>query len=85
MDHVNNAVYADWLDEAVIGAGDPDTTRAIPRLIRLEYAAAADPGAQLRADLWPQHEGWSYRLRDEAGQELLRARLERGSRPAASA
>ena len=22
MDHVNNAVYADWLDEAVIGAGD---------------------------------------------------------------
>ena len=85
MDHVNNAVYADWLDEAVIGAGDPGTTRAIPRLMRLEYAAAADPGAQLRADLWPEQDGWSYRLRDRAGDELLRARLERGGRPATTA
>jgi acyl-ACP thioesterase len=82
MDHVNNAVYADWLDEAVIGAGDPGMTRAIPRLMRLEYVAAADSGAQLRADLWPEQEGWSYRLRDLAGHELLRARLERGGESA---
>ena len=41
MDHVNNAVYADWLDEAVIAAGDRAATRAIPRLARLEYAAPA--------------------------------------------
>ena len=44
MDHVNNAVYADWLDEAVIAAGDLPATRAIPRLARLEYAAPAEPG-----------------------------------------
>jgi acyl-CoA thioesterase FadM len=77
MDHVNNAVYADWLEEAVIEAGDPGATRAIPRLMRLEYAAAADPGARLVADVWPAQAGWAYRLRDEAEHELLRARLER--------
>jgi acyl-CoA thioesterase FadM len=77
MDHVNNAVYADWLEEAVIGAGDPGATRAIPRLMRLDYASAADPDAHLVADIWPAETGWAYRLRDEAGHELLRARLER--------
>ena len=48
MDHVNNAVYADWLDEAVIAAGDPAATGAIPRAMRLEYALAAEPGATPR-------------------------------------
>lgn len=77
MDHVNNAVYADWIEEAVIDAGDPDTTRAIPRVMRLDYAAAAEPRADLEADLWPAEAGWAYRLRDGAGREVLRARLER--------
>lgn len=81
MDHVNNAVYADWLEEAVIEAGDPEATRAIPRLMRLDYAAAADPGANLVADLWPAAAGWAFRLRDGSGRDLLRARLER-ARPA---
>ena len=45
MDHVNNAVYADWLDEAVQGAGGTVAVRAVPRLARLEYARAAAPGA----------------------------------------
>ena len=46
MDHVNNAVYADWLDEAVLAAGEAVArrSRAIPRLARLEYARAADSG-----------------------------------------
>ena len=35
MDHVNNAVYADWLDEQVIGAGGRAAVRAVPRTIRL--------------------------------------------------
>ena len=38
MDHVNNAVYADWLDEAVLAAGGEAAVRAVPRLARLEYA-----------------------------------------------
>jgi acyl-CoA thioesterase FadM len=76
MAHVNNAVYADWLEEAVIAAGDPTATRAVPRVARLEYAAPADAGAQLTADTWPTTDGWSLRMRDGAGLELLRARLE---------
>jgi acyl-ACP thioesterase len=74
--HVNNAVYADWLEEAVVAAGGEPATRALPRALRLEYAAPADHDSRLRAETWPTAEGWSYRLSDEAGQELLRARLE---------
>jgi len=78
MAHVNNAVYADWLEEAVIAAGDTLATRSVPRLARLEYAAAADAGATVAAHVWRAADGWSYRLRDSAGQDLLRARLEGG-------
>ena len=75
MDHVNNAVYADWLDEAVIGAGDPACVRAVPRVARLEYARSAEPAATLSGAVWPAHGGWAYRLSDAAGSELLRAHL----------
>ncbi|MGZ8437235.1 MAG: acyl-[acyl-carrier-protein] thioesterase [Candidatus Limnocylindrales bacterium] len=82
MGHVNNAVYADWLDEAVIAAGDLAATRAIPRLARLEYVAPAEAGAAVVADVWPEPAGWSLRLRDDTGRDLLRARLETGDRTA---
>jgi acyl-CoA thioesterase FadM len=76
MDHVNNAVYADWLDEQVIAAGDPDAVRLIPRVIRLEYARAAEAGATVAADVWRDDHGWSCRIADHGGTDLLRARLE---------
>ena len=76
MAHVNNAVYADWLDEAVIATGNTEAIRTLPRLVRLEYAAAADIGSQLVAETWQTNDGWSIRIHDGAGQELLRARLE---------
>ena len=75
MDHVNNAVYADWLDEAVIAAGDPAAVRAVPRLARLEYARSAEPDASLSGEVWPADGGWAYRLSEAAGPELLRAHL----------
>ncbi len=75
MDHVNNAVYADWLDEAVQGAGGIGAVRAVPRLARLEYARAAAPGASVDAAVWRDGEAWSCRLGDDEG-DLLRARLE---------
>jgi len=77
MDHVNNAVYADWLDEAVMGAGQMASVRAIPRLARLEYAAPAAAGSEVDAEAWPDGGGWSFRLHD-GERELLRARLEPG-------
>ncbi|MFL5675526.1 MAG: acyl-[acyl-carrier-protein] thioesterase [Chloroflexota bacterium] len=85
MDHVNNAVYADWLDEAIIGADDGRAVEAIPRLARLEYARAAAPGATVVADVWRDGPAWSCRLSDPEG-DLLRARLEplTGSRESAS-
>lgn len=83
MDHANNAVYADWLDERIQACGGEAglaATRAIPRRARLEYARAAGRGAAVGAATWPDTHGtgWSCRLTDSAGDDLLRARLEPG-------
>lgn len=78
MDHVNNAVYADWVEEQVIAAGGLADVRAIPRLARLEYARAAEASASVEAVTWRSEDGgWSCRIADSAGTDLLRARLER--------
>jgi acyl-ACP thioesterase len=84
MDHANNAVYADWLDERVIAAAGERgvaATRSLPRLVRLEYARAAERDAGVSASTWPDGDGhgWSCRLVDAAGSDLLRARLEPGA------
>jgi acyl-ACP thioesterase len=76
MDHVNNAVYADWLDESVIAVGGAGPVRAVPRLARLEYARAAEPWAVIAAEVWPDGSAWSCRISDADGTDLLRARLE---------
>jgi acyl-ACP thioesterase len=75
MDHVNNAVYADWVDEQIIRAGGIDAVRSIPRTVRLEYARAVDAGATVVADAWRDATGWSCRI-SEGGVDSLRARLE---------
>jgi len=81
MDHVNNAVYADWVEEQVIAAGGLADVRAIPRLARLEYARAAAAEAAVDAITWRETAGWSCRISDSAETELLRARLERSMAP----
>jgi acyl-CoA thioesterase FadM len=79
MDHVNNAVYADWLEEQVIAAGGSEATRALPRVARLEYARAAERGATVVATTWlGPNDGWSCSIADASGSELLRARLDLG-------
>ncbi len=78
MNHANNAVYLDWLEEAVIGAGGQNEVRATPRLARLEYARPAGEGATVETRTWRAAEGgWSCRITEVGGSELLRARLER--------
>jgi len=77
MDHVNNAVYADWLEEAVIAAGGYDDVKSIPRVVRLDYARAAESGATVEVVTWREPDGsWSCRIADVAGADLLRARSE---------
>ena len=87
MDHVNNAVYADWLDEQVLRAdprGRDPAVRRLPRLVRLEYARAAEAGTTVTARTWLDDgdaapgAGWSCRIDAADGTPLLRARLEPG-------
>ena len=78
MNHANNSVYLDWLDEAVAAAGaDGDAaTAALPRTYRLEYLRPAEPGAALVSTVWRHGPGWAYRLADADGADLLRGRLD---------
>ncbi len=77
MNHANNGVYLDWLDEAVAAAGAAGVAvaTALPRTYRMEYARPAEPGAALVSTAWPDGPGWAYRLADEAGTDLFRGRL----------
>ena len=79
MDHANNAVYADWLDERVIAAGeagagrDPGAAAARPPRVRPRRGAGDDGD---RPALRPTGRRLVVRLTDPAGDDLLRARLE---------
>jgi acyl-ACP thioesterase len=85
MGHVNNAAYLDYLEEALVAAGDAGSAAigAVPRRVRLEYVAAAPPFAVLDGVAWPlvpgtdPDGGWAWRLTDPAGdgRELARGRL----------
>ena len=79
MGHVNNAVYLDWIEEAVLEAGDPAAATAVPRRAAIEYAASAEPGDTLEAAAWPLDGGWWVRLaRPADGAIVVRARIESG-------
>lgn len=81
LDHVNNAIYADWVDEAVVGVSGGGVTAvgAVPRRVRLEYALAASPGDRVTEATWEEDGGWSCRISRSADDaDLVRARLEPG-------
>jgi len=88
MGHVNNAAYLDYLEEALHAAGEPGRRMlvAVPRRVRLEYAAAAAPGAALVGAAWPDRaagdDGWAWRLTDDDGRDLARGQVNRDGREA---
>jgi acyl-ACP thioesterase len=80
--HANNAVYLDWLEEAILAA-DPEgggaALGAVPRTYRLEFALAVEAGAQLESVAWREGVDWAYRLGGgSGGADRFRARLEVG-------
>jgi acyl-ACP thioesterase len=77
MNHPNNAVYLDWLEESLRLAGEAGeaAVRARPRTIRLEYAAAPDPAAEVLSEAWSDGDRWCCHLTDASGTSLLRAEV----------
>ena len=83
LNHVNNAVYLDWLEECIADAAGPEHSdgpgRALPRRYRMEFAMAAEAGDELAAAAWPDGAGWSYRLTGvNDGIDRFRARVATG-------
>jgi acyl-ACP thioesterase len=73
MGHVNNAAYLDWIEEVLLAAGRDDVVAALPRRLRLEYRASAEPGDSLVAIAWDGPSGWNVRISRADGAELVRA------------
>jgi acyl-CoA thioesterase FadM len=72
LDHVNNAIYVDWLDEALLAAGW-DAATATPRFLRVEYLAPAARGDSVTVELYGAPETWAAVMRRSDGLELVRA------------
>lgn len=78
LDHVNNAVYVDWLDEALEAGGwrpapSGPTESDGSRTWRLEYLASAGRGDEVVVDLHGDAAEWHARIRRTDGLELMRA------------
>ena len=80
--HANNAVYLDWMEEAIRTAPGPAAPASLerrPRRYRMEFALAVEVGEALRGWAWMDGDGWSYRLAGtDGGPDRFRARLEDG-------
>jgi acyl-ACP thioesterase len=80
IDHVNNAVYLDWLEEAIGGTGEggAEAIATLPRTYRLEYLLPVGRGVAHVATPWPMDGGWAYRLIRADGPDALRGTLRPG-------
>ena len=79
MDHANNAVYLDWLEESLLDVAGPAPTRDVPRSYRMEFALAVEAGEELDGAAWADDGGWSYRLAGvDGGSDRFRARVASG-------
>jgi acyl-CoA thioesterase FadM len=78
MGHVNNPVYLDLMDDAVLRAGGHEPVGAHPRTYELLYHAAATSGDALRDLAWRDGDRWQYRLERSDGLLVLHGRLSGG-------
>ncbi len=93
IDHVNNAVYVDWLEEAIeavawagVGSVRPDAEAAsgsAPGTLRMEYLASAARGDEIDVDLFGGPDGWRARIGRSDGVELVRAARDLSRSPSA--
>jgi len=81
LDHVNNSVYVDYLEEALAAAGADDLLVAAPRRYEVDFASSAGPGDVLVGRAWPHEGGWAYRLSRDDGTEIFRAKVARLREP----
>ena len=72
LDHVNNAVYLDWLWEARDAAG-PAWSAMTPTSLRIEYLASAARGDTVTVDLHGSPQAWTGVIRGDCGVEFVRA------------
>lgn len=79
LDHVNNAVYVDWLEEVLEAAGWRTTVRDAAETWRLEYLASAGRGDEVIVDLHGDAAAWQARIRRADGVELMRAEATRAA------
>jgi len=73
LDHVNNAVYLDWLEEALEAAGWAAAIAGLPRTYRLEYLASAARGDEVTIALHGAADAWSATVQRADGADLVRA------------
>jgi medium-chain acyl-[acyl-carrier-protein] hydrolase len=72
MGHVNNAIYVDWVEAVLAAGGHASALGALPRQLRLEYRASAEPGDDVIGTGWVTDRGWHVRLSRADGAELVR-------------
>jgi medium-chain acyl-[acyl-carrier-protein] hydrolase len=75
LDHVNNSVYLDYMEEALERAGQGSLLEAVPRRYVLDFAASAARDELLVSWAWPYDGGWAYRLVRQDGTDIFRARV----------
>jgi acyl-CoA thioesterase FadM len=72
LDHVNNAVYLDWLWEARDAAGEA-WRASPPAILGIEYLASAARGDTVTVELYGTPAAWTAVIRGRAGTEFVRA------------
>jgi acyl-CoA thioesterase FadM len=79
--HVNNPVYVDLLDDAVVRAGGEAAVDAHPRTYDMQFAAAIRAGDMVRDLAWREGGRWHYRLERQDGGLVIHGRLSAGEVP----